>query len=485
MMVALLILAIVMSASLYSILQGLTLSRDSQDRVVAASVVSKVLEGLHTDSLSSTGFNSIPIGKVSLASQTVQGTKFTLTQDTEWVSRGTNTAACNASTNQGLVLRATVGATWGVNSVEAVNESTLLSPPNGTFTSTDGTLGVTVLSASGAGYSGATVSVTAESGQTGSSPSPQVTGTDGCVFFTNLLPVSYSVSVNSSTGIDSYEESTYATNNTSNYYQISPNYITVSATQPATTQIQYDNYGTVFWSYGPEYSNYSLTTYPPGSNMPISLDDSSLSWEYNMVSFPNPPTGTTVSGSVDAYPTSYGSIFSGGCTDADPNGVQPGTPPTSFYTGTTVQSPVTLSASGSTTDTVPLYPVALTIESATGTPLPTAVSPTGTTPTAVEGQTAGTTATGVQCPDAQTVSLSPVAAGVSDTSVGLGHYYISVTVNVPGVGNESGTASIWVEPAYTGHSGGVYLWNSSTSTWSQVETFSSSGPLSGSVPVKV
>lgn len=45
-MVSLAILGIVMSMTLYSIVQGLMLSRDAQERVVASSVVAGALEKL-------------------------------------------------------------------------------------------------------------------------------------------------------------------------------------------------------------------------------------------------------------------------------------------------------------------------------------------------------------------------------------------------------------------------------------------------------
>lgn len=87
--VALLLLAILMSASLYAILQGLGLSRDSQERVVASNLISGVLEKLETSTLNSTGFNTVAasIGTTTLANQTVGNTTFHFTETNEWESR--------------------------------------------------------------------------------------------------------------------------------------------------------------------------------------------------------------------------------------------------------------------------------------------------------------------------------------------------------------------------------------------------------------
>ena len=158
-MVALLILAIVMSASLYGILQGLRLSRDTQERVVASNVVTGVLERVESTALNPVGFSSLAPNTIALPSQTIQGTTFTLTQTTEWVNRGVTSSVCDSGTNSSLLLRATVTATWGYKN-ESVTDSTLLAPPNGTLSSSDGSLPVQVDQADGTGFAGATVTAT-------------------------------------------------------------------------------------------------------------------------------------------------------------------------------------------------------------------------------------------------------------------------------------------------------------------------------------
>src|ERR1700727_2777056 len=102
--VAMLLIAIMMSASLYSVLQGLGLSRDSQERVVASNVVTGVLEKIETTALTVSGFDSLTPTTQNLPSQKIQGTTFKLTQTTEWVNRGVTGTVCNSGTNSSLIL---------------------------------------------------------------------------------------------------------------------------------------------------------------------------------------------------------------------------------------------------------------------------------------------------------------------------------------------------------------------------------------------
>ncbi|HWE55504.1 MAG TPA: type II secretion system protein [Acidimicrobiales bacterium] len=471
-LMALLVLAIVMSASLYGLMAAMRTSNDSQQRVIAANLDQSTLESLEAAALSSTGFSAIPVGSTTLATQTVNNRKFKMTQNTEWVSQGTNSSACNTSSAQGLILRATITATWGV-SAEAVSQTSLISPPSGTFNSADGSLGVQVSGASGAAYVGATVNLVPQvptSGSTPAAPTAQVTGTDGCVFFTNLSPDSYAVTVSSSTGITNAETSTYnSLNQTAN-----PQTFTVSASSvPGVATVVYDDYGTVNWSYAPAYSQWALATYPAASGMPISVYSQSLSFGVtNAYTYTPAPSSPATSGTVQAFPVTYPTIYTGSCTDADPYGTSTATGQPPFYPASTYSSIDTNLYSSSavtsgvvTSSNAYVYPLALQLYSAQNSLLNAVQDATaaGSPPTAAEGQTNSGTANGVTCPTASTYSLSPMVKGVSNSSVGLGHYHIAISI--ASVGTGWADVSVMPDGVYWTNSigqSGSYLYSSAT-----------------------
>jgi prepilin-type N-terminal cleavage/methylation domain-containing protein len=460
--VALLLLAILMSASLYAILQGLGLSRDSQERVVASNLISGVLEKLETSTLNSTGFNTVAaaIGTAALPNQTVGNTTFHFTETNEWESRGTTSSVCSSGTDTNLVLVVTVKATWGYGG-ESVSESTSVAPPSGSAgTSGDGSLAVQVDQSGGTGFSSATV--TATNASTNSATS-YTTGSDGCAFFDSLTPGNYNVSVSSAGGVSIGEGSTYQT---ASSVKVSSSVVNTSLA--GTGAIYYETGGTVTWSYTQPYSTTPLI---PAEGMPVSIDNPSQGLGQNMYAYTAPP-GAATSGTVTpVYPDTY-TIFAGGCTDADPNGESTGANPSPFYTNSS-PSAVVVSEGATSTATVPLYPLNLQIVNpTTGAPVLTAVSTALTPPTAVAGGAGVCENQGTP-----TYTLNAVVAGISSTAVGLGELQISASV-VDGLSTQTATATVWVKPD------GVY-----TTTGTRIYSFASctaSPPSSACVaPVKL
>ncbi len=458
--IALLLLAIIMSASLYAILQGLGLSRDSQERVVASDVVTQVLEQLRDTANSSTGFATIPITTESLPSQTIQGTTFKLTQDAEWVNRGVSSSVCNSGTNSSLILRATVTATWGFAG-ESVSDSALFAPPNGSFSSGDGALPVQVDSSTGTGYTGATVTATPVNGTPGSATSI-TTGSDGCAFFAQLPIGTYDVSVSGPGGVDSSEHAVHDAGDTGVSATENSNFVLAGA-------LSYDTGGTVNWTFIP-------TSPTPAAGMPISVHPvSALSLTDNMYSYPN--TSTTGGGINPLFPDGY-ELFAGGCTDADPIGQSAYQP---FYPTQTANN-VQVSPGGTTTYTVPLYPLNLNVTTTVAGVTAPLNSAAGANPTATEDPSG--LSSGGACPyyaqgTTPVYTLNPVTSGSSATGVGLGLMQISVAIPVVETGGVHatlhGSVNLWVQPD------GVYAVNSSGTPTTEYYSFASPG----SVPVAV
>jgi prepilin-type N-terminal cleavage/methylation domain-containing protein len=455
--IALMLLAILMTASLYAILQGLGLSRDSQDRVVASDVATQTLEQLRVTALNSTGFATIPITTETLPSQSIQGTTYNLAQDVEWVNRGVSSSVCNSGTNSSLILRATVTVTWGYPG-ESVSDTALLAPPNGAVSSSDGALPVQVDNSAGTGFSGATVTATPTSG---GSPTSITTGSDGCAFFAELpytgSGTSYTITVSSPGGVDSLEQPTFTASTS------------VSATESSafvqTQAISYDTGGTINWTFTP-------TSPAPAAGMPISVHPVSGQGlgSLDMYSYAN--SSTTGGGLNPVYPNGY-DIFAGGCTDADPLGKN--TSLNYFYPGLTATN-VVVTPGGSATTTIPLYPLNLTVTATGATPALTTAqinSASGSSPTATEDPS-GTTAGGGCSQTNPTYTLSAVSAGATSTGIGLGLYQINVSIP-DGSKTLTGSVDVWVQP------NGIYAVNSSGTPTTLYYSFSGGG----SVPVNV
>jgi hypothetical protein len=97
-----------------------------------------------------------------------------------------------------------------------------------------------------------------------------------------------------------------------------------------------------------------------------------------------------------------------------------------------------VTASGTTTATIPLYPLNLQITNkSTGASITNATSTTP--PSAVAG------GGGVCSQGTPTYTLNAVSAGISNTAVGLGELVINATVTSASK-TMSGTATVWVKP---------------------------------------
>jgi prepilin-type N-terminal cleavage/methylation domain-containing protein len=445
--VALFLLALLMSASLYSVMQGMKLSRDEQSRQVAANLTSAVLQSAESTALSTDGFTTLSQAVTTpvATNRSESGVTYNSVETGEWESQGQSGSVCATGTNVALILRLNVTTSWGYAG-QSVQESTLLAPPNGSFSSSDGALPVLVEQSDGSGEPGATVTVI-PTGSTSGSQASITTGSDGCAFFAQLPPGTYNVTVNSPTGVGIDEESTYEVDG-----------LTINAGQLGQTiDVFYETSGYIAWSW-------SATNPPPASGMPISIGNPSQGLTDNMFEFASPAAMLT-----PVYPSTY-TVFAGSCTDADPNGETSGSNPQPFYPPATypnIAASATVTSSQIASVSVPLYPLDVQVQPSGGVSASAANSPPASDPTATAGQA------GVCLGSNPTYTLSPVLSGVSDTSVGLGEMTINLSVNVASGSTttlESGSVTVWVKPD------GIYTVTNGTV---------SSTPVSGPVVVPV
>ncbi len=445
-MVALLLLAILLSSAAYATMQGMRVNRDEQDRQVAANLASGVLQQTESQALTAAGFTivSATVDTPAVTTQADSGVTYTSSETSEWESQGQNSSLCTSGTNVGLILRTTVRTSWTRS--ESVSESTLLAPPNGTLNASSGSLPVLVQASDGTPQTGVTVTVI----PTGSTPGHAVsitTGSDGCAFFANLAQGTYTAVAQSTGGVSITETPTYTSQ------------LTVNGSLGTTQNMYYMAAGSIVPTWG-------LTTPPPAGGMPISIENPSQGLNPPTDIFPF-PAGTAVLTPV--YPSVY-TVFAGSCTDADPNGNSSGSNPQPFYPASTypnIASSVSVSSSLVSPATVPLYPLNFQVQPSNGVAGTAARTASNPSPTVTAGQ-------GGVCVSGNPIyTLAPVVAGVSSTAVGLGEMTINVTVTVTTSGGpvtESGSAQVWVKPD------GVYPVNNGVVA---------STPVSGDVTVPV
>lgn len=464
-MVALLILAILMSASLVGILQGFRLSRSTQDRVVAANLATSVLEQAESKAITTAGFTTVEATITSPAtnSQVQQGVTYTSTETSEWEAEGEGSSVCalanangGTSTVTTYILRTTVETTWG-QSGQSVSQSTLLAPPNGSLSSADGSLPVLVETNDGAPEAGLTVTVSsAGSPSNPITPISITTGSDGCAFFAQLPPGTYTATVSAAGYVSSSEQPTFTD---------TP--ITVSAGSQQLVKALYMPAGFIGWT--PQEMSWAGTTAPAATavagDMPISVAAPGLLANPGIYAYA--PGVSTLS---PVYPSTY-TVFAGACTDADPDGNSSGATPEPFYPASQYpasQYPDLVNSatvvSGQTSDVaVPVYPLDLQIVNSSGATLSTANTDSNAQPTATAGEA------GECSGSAETYTLTAVTNGTSDTWVGLGEVTVNVSVTV-GNQTESGSATLWIKPD------GVYQVKNGTVA---------SAPTSGAIQVAV
>jgi hypothetical protein len=192
----------------------------------------------------------------------------------------------------------------------------------------------------------------------------------------------------------------------------------VSVGQTTALQFQYDSPATITATL-PSPSN-TAGAPPHATGMSISVVNTGLQ-PYGQFSFNAAAGDVTTSPSLFPYASGY-TVFAGNCTDNNPLGKD--TNRNLFYP-TAAPIPISVSPNGNATTTVPLYPVAIHVQNATG------VVVTGTTPSAAETTSFGVpytalctngTATGV----APTLGLATLnATGDSLTALPLGHWTLN------------------------------------------------------------
>jgi Tfp pilus assembly protein PilV len=406
----LLLVAFVAAAGLFE--EGTKVSGDTRQRVVAAQLASAAIEKVRGPAADPARFTTQVVPGETITTQTVNGLKFTLTQDMQWVNQTATTSACDSGgTGSNAILQVSESVTWpGAGATAPVQSTTALAPPAGAYSAATGSIGVKVLNAAGLPSVNTAVTIAGPMNQT------QNTTAEGCAFFAYLTPGAYTASVTAGTGVGDQE------------VLIPTQATSVTVGQTASLTFNYDTAATITitgWAK-------QTATAAAATGIRVGVDNTSLQpyGQYSWV------TGTTTLTPLFPYPAGY-TVFAGNCTDSDPNGLD--TSRNRYYVnpGTT---PVTVTPGGTVSTTVPLYDLPITVMNG-------ATPAVGATLTATETSgysnpqppaTPVCTASGGSGPLPTIGLVTSVTGGISLTEIPLGHWTINATF-----GTKHGTVKIW------------------------------------------
>ncbi|MEQ6901007.1 prepilin-type N-terminal cleavage/methylation domain-containing protein [Nocardioides sp. YIM 152588] len=303
----------------------------------------------------------------------VDNVPYTVTRTAQWSAVGSSAAStCDEGTSQELAyLRVRVEVTWPGGEERPVRMNTVLTPLKGTYSVTDGHIGLKVIDRDGLPRGGQPVTITGPSGtRTGS------TASDGCVLFAFLTPGTYTVTMDRPGYVDLNGDAT------------SVRTVTVTAGQLWRGSASYDQAASVAVTFTTE-SGYAL---PATNTIPLMFTTSAGSVER---------TGTGNTRTVgDLWPYASGyEVWAGRCLDNDPANLGE------------AREPVVAANPGATTSVdVPLAP--LTVDRGSGARTITATS----NPSIDNPQS--------PCSNI-TVTLGTTAGGVLATSLPYGRWTIA------------------------------------------------------------
>ena len=338
--IAVFVFALVASGVTVAMGTGLNLTRNNKNRSIAANLASAEIDTVR--GIAYSNFQSLAPGLVT-GSRNVDGIDYRIDRESEWVSQGATTGACD--TPGGTIpayLRVTVEVSWpNMAGAKPVRSQTILTPPVGAYDPNSGHISVKVLDAAGMPAAGHVVTVSGPGG------TKTQTTADGCAFFAYLDPGTYTVGLGSTGYVDRQGDST-------------PEQTAgVTVGQTASVQFDYDAAATLQLTLGQDPSNY-----PAGAdNFPITIANPGL--------LPLPERVVAGSGitrtisNLFPYPSGY-QVWIGTCADNDPEGIDGAGSP--FHSGG-IRQAVETSPGQTTTATIVMETVEISSVDANGLPI--------------------------------------------------------------------------------------------------------------------
>ncbi|MEN0085387.1 MAG: type II secretion system protein [Leifsonia sp.] len=200
-MIALFVFSIIAMMVAYTLTSSLVRVRESRSREIAVNLAAQEIDYDRS------------IGNVFSVdsdqwSQVVNGTTFTITRSSDWVTANNSTVACGAGGGTLQYKRVNISVDWvgRTTGTNKVTSSSIISPNNRINDPNLGTIIVSVTSSTGAGAAGVTATVapsaTNANGAAVLSAQPAATDSNGCTYALKVTPGNYDVTLSTPNYVD-------------------------------------------------------------------------------------------------------------------------------------------------------------------------------------------------------------------------------------------------------------------------------------------
>jgi Tfp pilus assembly protein PilV len=294
------IILILVSLGTYSALDAASATSGSnRNRTLGNEVAQQDQERLRS-------FRAVDIANYSSTrTQVSAGVTFTIASKADWITDSSGTESCASGSAAANYVRISSTVSWpNMRGVDPIVLSSLMAPPNGSFSATQGTLAVQVIDRNGVGLPNVPVSIS------GATSLSDTTNSDGCVLWGGLPAGNYTRTVNVAGLVDQDGNSP------------SVKTVGVIGQQSTTDTVMLDTAGSI---------KAAFDTVPSGQAAQATLSDT-FTIKHPSMSAPSYEvfgTAGTFGTNVTATPlfpfTSQYQAYSGNCTGADPTlyGVAP------------------------------------------------------------------------------------------------------------------------------------------------------------------
>jgi prepilin-type N-terminal cleavage/methylation domain-containing protein len=390
--VALTLFAIMSTGVFATISSGLNLARNNKNRSVAANLVAQQMDAFRAMDFATLLTQQ---GNRTQPTQTVGGIPFTINTSVNPQPINSSNTPCDAhgAVANNLVFRVDAAVSWpAMRGVPAVTANTIISPPVGVYDDTGkGFAGVKVLGPDAKPVVGVPVSVSPTM-----TPATNQTDANGCAFFSNATPGTYTVALGLANYVDRQGNA-------------SPSQ-TIGVNANAITQVAFDY---------AQAGSLAITLAGTGgatvpSTVAVTLGDSDFTPGGTRTVMGTGVTRTI--GSLFPVATGY-TMWAGDCSDADPQGTSATGP---YWPNGQRSSDVALTSGSSTPATINLPAVTINVQQA-GTPL------VGATVQASHALPSGQTSD-AGCPSGETFNVGTTGAtGNVAAALPYGNWTITVT----------------------------------------------------------
>ena len=195
--VALTVFSVLIGGVVVSLGAGLALARSNRERSVGANLAAREIDAVRQST-----FTNLVEG-LTTTTAAVDGINFTVDRNLEWVGNAATAGECDSTNTAPKVLRVTVDVSWtNMKAITPVRQSTVLSPPVGSYDPLTGHIAVRVRDSDAAASGGVPVRVQGPGVDDTITTTNAYAASPGCAFFGFLGAGTYTVSLGTSGYVD-------------------------------------------------------------------------------------------------------------------------------------------------------------------------------------------------------------------------------------------------------------------------------------------